>query len=85
MFGSRWKNLMQDPSDGPPDGDAALEVPKLLRKLQDPDGRTRLTQDHRNLQKFEDLRSGKKLMAPKDKSNNVFLKSLCYKNCAFSK
>ena len=44
---------MQDSGDGPPDGDAALERAKLLRELQDSDGRACLAQDHRDLEEKE--------------------------------
>ena len=58
---------MQDSGDGPPDGDAALERAKLLRKLQDSDGWACLAQDHRNLEENENasLTEGKsELMGP---------------------
>ena len=42
-------NLVEDSSDGPPDSDTPLEVPELLRELQDSDCRAGFAQHHRNL------------------------------------
>ena len=52
---------MENSADGPPDGDAALEVPELLSQPQNPDRRPGLAQNHCNLEQKKSWKGNLKL------------------------